>query len=144
MIQPKEITVKTQDGVEKNYIISKFPAIQGREIIAKNPLSAMPKLGDYEVNEETMLKLMCFVAVPNGTDTLALSTRALVDNHFPDWETLARVEVAMMEYNVSFLKGDILKSIMDKVTGKIPSIMSKILTSLSPQSSGKKSPRSKS
>ena len=144
MIQPKEITVKAQDGVEKTYIISKFPAIQGREIIAKYPLSAMPKLGDYEVNEETMLKLMCFVAVPNGTDTLALSTRALVDNHFPDWETLARVEVAMMEYNVSFLKGDILKSIMDKVTGKIPSIMSKILTSLSPQSSGKKSPRSKS
>jgi hypothetical protein len=144
MIQPKEITVKTQDGIEKTYIISKFPAIQGREIIAKYPLSAMPKLGDYEVNEETMLKLMCFVAVPNGTDTLALSTRALVDNHFPDWETLARVEVAMMEYNVSFLKGDILKSIMDKVTGKIPSIMSKILTSLSPQSSGKKSPRSKS
>lgn len=143
MIQPKEITVQTQDGSEKTYIISKFPAIQGREIIAKYPLSAMPKLGDYEVNEETMLKLMAFVAVPTENGELQLTTRALVDNHFPDWETLARVEMAIMEYNCSFLKGDILKSIMDRVTGKIPGIMSKILTSLSPQSSGKNSRRSK-
>ena len=143
MIQPKEITVKTQDGTDKTYIISKFPAIQGREIIAKYPLSAMPKLGDYEVNEETMLKLMAFVAVPTDNSPLQLTTRALVDNHFPDWETLARVEMAMMEYNVSFLKGDILKSIMDKITGNIPSIASKILMSLSPQSSAKNSRRSK-
>lgn len=144
MIEPKQIKVTTQSGAEKEYIISKFPAIQGREIIAKYPLSAMPKLGDYEVNEETMLKLMCFVAVPTDNGPLQLTTRALVDNHFPDWETLAKVEVAMMEYNCSFFKGDILKSIMDRVTGKIPGIMSKILMGLSPQSSAKNTRRSKS
>ena len=64
MIEPKEITVETQKGEKRVYILSKFPAVQGREIIAKYPLSAMPKLGDYAVNEETMLKLMAFVAVP--------------------------------------------------------------------------------
>ncbi len=104
MLQPKEIKVTTQAGAELAVTLSKFPAIQGREIVAKYPLSAMPKLGDYAVNEETMLKLMAFVAVtPAGADKpLQLTTRALIDNHVPDWETLARIEVAMMEYNVSF------------------------------------------
>lgn len=103
LLQPKEFSVQTQAGDTRVYVLSKFPAIPGREIIAKYPLSAMPKLGDYAVNEETMLKLMSYVGVPSGTgEPLLLSTRALVDNHVPDWETLARVEIAMMEYNVSF------------------------------------------
>jgi hypothetical protein len=104
MLQPKEIEIPTQAGGKLAVTLSKFPAIAGREIIAKYPLTAMPKLGDYAVNEETMLKLMAYVAVtPAGSDKpLQLTTRALVDNHVPEWETLARIEVAMMEYNVSF------------------------------------------
>ena len=135
MIDSKEITIKTQGGDDKIYIISKFPAIQGREIIAKYPLSAMPKLGDYEVNEETMLKLMCFVAVPTATEPLRLTTRALVDNHFPDWETLAKVELAMMEYNCSFFSRGIISSFLDKVSGKVPVVIQSILTHLSVASS---------
>jgi len=46
---------------------------------------------------------MAFVAVPRTEGgPLPLSTRALVDNHVPDWETLARIEMAMMEYNEVF------------------------------------------
>ena len=94
MIEEKEITVKTQAGVDKAFIISKFPAIAGREIIAKYPLSGMPKLGDYQVNEETMLKLMCYVAAktPDGGQ-IALTTKELINNHIPEWETLARIEI---------------------------------------------------
>ena len=103
MLQPKEIELTTQEGETRTYVLSKFPAVQGREIVAKYPLSAMPKLGDYAVNEETMLKLMAFVGVPRDAgEPLPLKTRALVDNHVPDWETLARLEAAMLEYNVSF------------------------------------------
>ena len=98
MLQPKEYSVKTQAGDEKVYILSKFPVVAGREIVAKYPLSGMPKLGDYQVNEETMLKLMAYVAVPGANgEPLKLTTRALVDNHVPDWETLAKLEIAMME-----------------------------------------------
>ena len=58
MIEAKTVTID-----DKEFIISKFPAVAGREIIAKYPFSSLPKLGDYKINEETMLKLMHYVAV---------------------------------------------------------------------------------
>lgn len=138
MIEPKEITVETQKGEKRVYILSKFPAVQGREIIAKYPLSAMPKLGDYAVNEETMLKLMAFVAVPReGAEPLCLTTRGLVDNHVPDWETLARVELAMMEYNVSFFGNGKGSTFLEAITQKAQAFLSKTLMDLSGQSSPK-------
>ena len=66
MLQPKAITLKTQGGEDREFTISKFPAVAGREIIAKYPISSMPKLGDYDVNEATMLKLMAYVSVNAG------------------------------------------------------------------------------
>lgn len=119
MIEPKEITLKDQSGKERTFIISKFPATAGREIVAKYPVSNMPKVGDYGVSEEVMLKAMAFVSVvgPEGHET-RLTTRALVDNHVGDWETLAKLEYAILEYNVSFfgngLNSDFLESISQK------------------------------
>lgn len=138
MIEPKEIVITTQKGVEKTFILSKFPAVQGREIIAKYPLSAMPKLGDYAVNEETMLKLMAFVAVPRESgEPLRLTTRGLIDNHVPDWETLARIEVAMMEYNVSFFGNGKGSTFLEAITKKAQAFLSQTLTDLSGLSSQK-------
>ena len=104
LLEPKLFTVKTQAGIDKTFILSKFPAVAGREIVAKYPVSLMPKLGEYEVNEATMLKLMSYVGVERaeGAEPLRLENRTLVDNHCVDWETLARVEWAMLEYNTSF------------------------------------------
>lgn len=138
MIEPKEVTIETQGGESRTFVLSKFPAIQGREIIAKYPLSAMPKLGDYAVNEETMLKLMAFVAVPqDGREPLKLTTRALIDNHVPDWETLARIEVSMMEYNVSFFGNGKGSTFLEAITLKAQQFLSKTLTDLSAQYSQK-------
>jgi len=138
MLAPKEFTVTTQAGENRTYILSKFPAVQGREIIAKYPLSAMPKLGDYAVNEETMLKLMSFVGVPRETGgPLCLTTRALVDNHVPDWETLARIEVAMMEYNVSFFGDGRALTFLEAIAQKFQASISRMLTDLSAQLSPK-------
>ena len=138
LIEPKEVSIPDQKGVEKTFVISKFPAVQGREIIAKYPLSAMPKLGDYAVNEETMLKLMAFVAVPReGKEPLCLTTRGLVDNHCGDWEQLARVELAMMEYNVSFFGNGKGSTFLEAITQKAQAFLSKTLMDLSAQSSPK-------
>lgn len=138
LIEPKEVPIPDQQGREKVFILSKFPAIQGREIIAKYPLSAMPKLGDYAANEETMLKLMAFVAIPReGGEPLPLSTRALVDNHCADWEQLARIEMAMMEYNVSFFGNGKGSTFLDAITAKAQAFLSKTLTDLSGQLSPK-------
>ena len=133
MIEPKEIEVNG-----RTFILSKFPAVQGREIVAKYPISAIPKLGDYAVNEETMLKLMTFVAVPReGAEPLRLTTRALVDNHCGDWETLARIEWAMMEYNVSFFGNGKGSTFLEAITQKAQQWISKMLMDLSAQSSQK-------
>lgn len=142
LLQPKEFRVKDQAGTERVYTLSKFPAIQGREIVAKYPLSAMPKLGDYEVNEETMLKLMAFVTVDAGGQPLRLSTRALIDNHVPDWETLARIEIAMMEYNVSFFGNGQGSGFLDAIVKKAQALITSTLMDLSAQSSQKKPRRS--
>jgi len=144
MLEPKDITIKTQAGADKVYILSKFPAVAGREIVAKYPLSGMPKIGDYGVNEETMLKLMAYVAVKTEAGEQALTTRALVDNHVPDWETLARLEVAMMEYNCSFFGNGRASTFFEGIAQKLPALIQKILTDSLRQSLEKSSPPSKS
>lgn len=138
LLEPKEVDIENPDGTKSKFILSKFPAVQGREIIAKYPLSALPKLGDYAVNEETMLKLMCFVAIPReGGEPLQLTTRALIDNHCKSWETLARIEIAMMEYNVSFFANGKGSTFLEAITAKAQAFLSKTLMDLSAQSSPK-------
>jgi len=135
LLEPKTVPIALPDGTTKDYILSKFPAVAGREIIAKYPVSNMPKLGDYAVSEETMLKLMAFVAVPVGDTEQTLSTRALVDNHVHSWETLARIELAMMEYNCSFFASGRISTFFDGIAQKLPQLISQTLTNLSAQSS---------
>jgi len=131
MLEAKEISIKTQAGTDKVYIISKFPAIAGREIIAKYPLSGMPKLGDYQVNEDTMLKLMCYVSAktPDGGQ-IALTTKALIDNHIPEWETLARIEIEMMGYNCSFFQQGKISNFLDTIRANAKQSISSMLTDL--------------
>jgi hypothetical protein len=125
---PKEITVTTQDGQERSYIISKFPTIAGREIVAKYPVSAMPKVGDYEVNKDVMLKLMAFVAVKTDNGELRLTTSTLVDNHVPDWETLAKIELEMIGYNCSFFQNGKASTFLENIKAESQKLISSTLT----------------
>lgn len=135
MIDPKELIID-----DKTYILSKFPAVAGREILAKYPLSGIPKLGDYTVNEETMLKLMTHVAVQVGDTTLRLTSRALVDNHVKSWEVLAKIEIAMLEYNCSFFQNGRVSRFFDDIAQKLPTWISKMLMGLSEQLSRAEKP----
>ncbi len=136
LLEPKEIIVKTQKGEEKKFVLSKFPAVAGREILAKYPFSNLPKLGDYAVSEEIMLKLMTFVAVPiEGKEPLRLITRELVDNHIPDWEALARIEMSMIEYNCSFFANGATSASLEGFAQKVKGLISKTVTDLLAQSS---------
>lgn len=136
MIEEQPVTITTQKGEERTYLISKFPATAGREIVTKYPVSNVPKLGDYQQSEEVMLKLMCFVQVvsADGHKT-ALTTKQLVDNHVPDWETLARLEFAQLEYNVSFfgkgLNSDFFGSISQKAAAWISQTLIPLLAASS-------------
>ena len=103
MIEPKEIEIR-----DKKYIISKLPATVGREILFKYPTSNIPKIGDYNVSQEIMLKLLSYTAVvlPDGTQ-LELKTQTLVDNHVPNAEMLILLEKEMFLYNFSFFSDGI-------------------------------------
>lgn len=142
-----EIEVTLPDGrtETKIYVLSKFPATVGRHIITQYPISGIPKLGDYGTNEEIMLKILAHVAVyvADGKK-LVLSSRALVDNHVPDWEALAKIEWRMMEYNVSFFREGKASNFFDDLTAKLPALISAMLTPLLEQLSQKNQPPSES
>lgn len=127
MIKPKNITIKDMDGENIDLIISRLPATVGREIIAKYPLSAVPKVGDYATNEETMLKMLSYVEVVSGENTIPLKTKALIDNHLHDAETLLKVEYEMLKYNTSFLGNGKLSDFVSEIKTKLPNIAQKML-----------------
>ena len=130
LLQPLEKEIPLPNGGTKSFVISKFPATVGREIITQYPTSAAPKIGDYRLNEDLMFKLLCYVGVPvPGQDPIMLTTRDLVNNHVPDWETLVKIEWAMMQYNSSFFENGKMLSFLDLMKGQLEGLVSKMLTS---------------
>ena len=145
LIKPKEITVIDSDRQQHTFIISRFPATIGREILAKYPLSNAPKIGDYEVSKEAMLKMMAYVAVEKEGQEIYLKTSTLIDNHVPDGEALIRLELEMLKYNTSFFGNggsqNFLQYLLGKLSGSLPSIIKTLMASL-PSSSQPASPLS--
>ncbi len=135
LLNPIEKPFTTREGVEKVYILSHFPAVPGREIIAQYPLTAAPKVGDYAQNEAIMRKLMAFVAVPTEQGPLPLTTEALINNHVPDPLTLAKIEAAMLEYNLGFSLAEGLSTLSNAFGTTLQAWISKTLMGLSQSSS---------
>lgn len=131
LIDPVEVTIANRKGIEKTYIISEIPAFQSREIIAQYPVSAMPKLGDYVVNEAMCLKMMTYVEVvtPEG-DRHRLKTVALINNHC-DFMQLAKLEGLMFQHNWGFFLQGTLSGFSDAINQRAPQWISKISTALS-------------
>lgn len=139
LISPKDFTPLKKDGTPHQdahgnpcvFILSNFPAVQGREIITKYPTAALPKIGDYAVSEDVMVKLMNYVAVRTPAGELRLSTTQLINNHCPDWEVLAKVEMAMMEKNCSFFRDGRSWDFLENVARIFSKKFSETLISLS-------------
>ena len=102
LIKPEEIVIKDMEGEERTFVISRIPASYAREIVLQYPKTAM---NNYEQNEKILYKMLAYVAAinPAGEET-RLKTRALIDNHVPDVDTLLQIEAKMMEYNTNFFK----------------------------------------
>lgn len=145
LLEPQPFEVTKKDGTVVKFLLSKFPAIAGREIITQYPLSAIPRLGEYKTNEAMMLKLMAFVAIEKENDQgqpvqIRLNSSQMIDNHMPDWEVLAKVEAAMISYNCSFFQEGRVSSFFDLIAQKLPVLASQILTQLRAQSSPQGTP----
>ena len=132
LLEPKEVEVNG-----KVYVISKFPAIAGREILTQYISTGLPKIGDYKANEELMLKLMCYVAVSLESGPLKLTTRALIDNHMGSggWESLTTLEALMVDYNLSFFFKEKLSTSLGTFGTMVQEFLLKTLTGLSDVSS---------
>jgi hypothetical protein len=144
LLEPKRVTVKAMDGTEREYIISKFPALAGRKIITQYLPTAMPKVGEYGANEALLIEMMAFVAVitPDGGE-LRLTTRGLIDNHVPDYEALMRLEVAMMNYNSSVFQNVVRLISSGGIEARAAAWITQTLTRLSESSSAPASAPSK-
>lgn len=136
LIKPKEIQINDMDGLPLTFYVSRLPATVGREILCNYPITALPKIGSYQLNHELMLKLMSFVAVKLDSGLyIRLSTQALVDNHASDAETLMRLEHAALEYNSTFFSSGRLSSFFDECLRTVLAKISEISIPLSQQSS---------
>lgn len=100
-----EETGETELVESKDYYISKFPAVLGREIMLKYSLSMTDLVNNYSENEDVMRKILRYVRVgmPDGR-RIALDTDTLINNHVPSGEMLQALENAVLEYNFSFFK----------------------------------------
>ena len=143
LLKPKSFEATTLDGEARVFWISRLPATLGREIVAVYPMSALPKIGDYAVNEATMLKMLAHVAVEIAPGNFQrLTTRALVDNHTGDWECLFAVERAMLAYNTSFFQNGKISDIFADIGQNLSRWISKTLTDLLAASSRQGKPPS--
>lgn len=100
-IQPKEYVCEEAGGT---FILSKFPATVGREIMIKYPMYNAPKIFDWLKSEEVMLVAMRYVAKKLPDREIVLENKTLIDQHIsPGGLSLARVEFAQLRYNFDFL-----------------------------------------
>lgn len=145
LIKPTPITIKDMDGVERNFNISRVPAVHGRKIFTQYATTVMPKIGNYEVNQDLMLLMLSYVEaqMPNG-DFIQLRTQSLIDSHVGDWETLGRLELEMVKYNTNFFHPEKISSALAKLNQTLPEKILSTLTRYLDVLSVKSKPRSKS
>lgn len=115
LLKPKPFSLNDMDGNPVNVVLSRFPMTAGRRILCTYPISALPKIGNYDENEKAMELLMSFVAVIDKNDHAhRMITQALRDNHIPDAETCLRIEHAQLEYNSTFFQKGRLSNFFDE------------------------------
>ena len=134
MIKPEEFKVAGPDG-ELTFVLSNFNAIDGRRIAATYPMSGLPKIGDYDLNEKTYFLIMSHVAVRKEGRDIRLTTPTLIANHIPDFEVGAKVEIEMMRKNFSFFRDGRLQGFFEALTQMVLAKISETLTRSSEQSS---------
>lgn len=107
----KEVTLSG-----KTYTINKFKPTDGRKIVAGYPITLAPRIGNYDANEQLMQLLMSHVQVhlENGTK-IALTTKALIDNHVLSWDDLVSLEYETLKANCKFMQDGNLMSFVDTI-----------------------------
>lgn len=127
MIEEKRITI---DGTE--FVLSKLPAIQGREVLFKYTAGGKNILfgGDYEVSEDVMKKLLSYVGVYVDGRLIELKTDELINNHVKNAMTLIKLEKEMMSYNFDFFTPEKISTFFQRFSQLADKESMRILTDL--------------
>lgn len=135
--EPKEYESKHSG----TFIISKFPATVGREMMYKYPINNIPRLMDYLDSEAAMVKLMSFVEKKLPERNIRLENKVLIDQHVNCATDLVKIEYAVLAYNFDFLPPGGVSALWSSAMEKLEGSTTKILTNIVGFLLAKKPPR---
>ena len=126
LLKPKTITIESDDGVKKDFVITKFGAVQGLKILAKLPSTVVKSLmnGDREEIEKILeLKddlMPCVYVEVAGGNMSPLDTDIMIDNHVTSAVMLITLGLEVAKYNFSDL-GKLVTQLgfMESAMGKV-------------------------
>lgn len=145
MLEEKTITLKNRKGEEKKFVLTEIPYYSGgREILTQFLPTAMPKVGDYQLNEALSKKLFTHISVVVGEHKIPLTTDELVHNHVTDTLMGLALEKEMLEHNFGFFDPGKISAFLKTLGQKAVASILPILTELRAQLSSNDSPPSTS
>jgi hypothetical protein len=131
---PKKELLQTKT-VEINgykFVISKMPCTVAQEVIFKLPTGLIPLISQFSQSEEMAFKMLsyCERVYTDGRANVGLISRALIDNHVPDFDTLIKLEEECLKFNFDFFEQGKVLSFLNKGLSLAESKASGILTDL--------------
>lgn len=127
LLEPKEVEI---NGYK--FIISKMPCTVAQEVIFNLPNGLIPIIADFKKAEEQAFKMLayCERVYTDGRSNVPLVSRAIIDNHVPDFDTLRKLEWECLQFNFSFFADGRALTLLNQGISLAKSNLSEILTGL--------------
>lgn len=126
LLEPKKIEI---NGYK--FIISKMPCTVAQEVIFKLPTGLVPLISNFSQAEDMAFKMLSYCErIYDDGRSIPLISKEVIDNHVPDFKTLAMLENACLQYNYDFFANERLLDFLNKGLSHVESRASKILTDL--------------
>lgn len=134
LLQPKEVIIEDKVANESNtYVISKIPAFEAMGLMVQDLPALVLNInsGNREKIEKFTIEVLNYVARKKDGETIRLSTKALIDNHCPSFETISLLLAQMIDYNTSFFRDGKSLSFLKRLEALATAKVTEILTTLS-------------
>jgi hypothetical protein len=134
LLEPKKVEIEDQVANIKNtYVISKIPAFAAMGLMVQDLPALVLNInsGNREKIEKFTLEVLSYVAIEKDGQTIRLTTKALIDNHCPSFETISLLLAQMIDYNTSFFRDGRSLSFLKRLEALATAKVTEILTTLS-------------
>ena len=111
--------IKTINVGGKEYILHRFPAIFGYEVLNRYGIVSEMLMSDYAKAEELIMRMLAYVSVipDNGANEIPLKTRGLIDNHISNGKHIGEIVSELMNFNFDFFPDGETLSPAEQVPG---------------------------